>query len=105
MARLLPDPDDAAYQISALLVSELIANTLEHSGAPPFSPIRLDVLVADQRIRIEVRDQGEGFVHIGRTAGSPSDSYWGLHIVDTLATTELDRNATTPPARAGGDRA
>ena len=113
LATLLPDPDDAVYQIVALLTSELIANSVEHSGAPPLSPVRLDIAVTDERVRVEVRDQGEGFVHLGRGLDSPIDSHWGLHLVDKLASSwggapepqgpiwfELDRVAFVPAAAA-----
>jgi hypothetical protein len=97
----------------ALLTSELIANSVEHSGAPPLSPVHLDIAVTDERVRVAVRDQGEGFVHLGRGPDSPLDSHWGLHLVDKLATSwggapepqgpiwfELDRVASVRAAAA-----
>jgi len=67
LATVLPDPDDAVYQIVALLTSELIANSVEHSGAPPLSPVRLDIAVTDERVRgtveaIERELMQDGFV-------------------------------------------
>jgi anti-sigma regulatory factor (Ser/Thr protein kinase) len=113
LATLLPDPDDAVSQIAALLTSELIANSVEHSGAPQLSPVRLDIAVTDERVRVEIRDQGEGFVYLGRAPDSPLDSHWGLHLVDRLASSwgadpepegpiwfELDRVAVVPAATA-----
>ena len=114
LATLMPDPDDAGFQIAALLTTELIANSVEHSGAPPSSPLRLDVAVTDQRVRIEVRDQGEGFIAVGRSLDSSRDLHWGLRLVDRLATSwgvspearapvwfELDRPATLSAVAAG----
>ena len=43
-----------------LLVSEMVTNSLMHSGAPPGDPVRLRIQVAGGRCRIEVEDQGSG---------------------------------------------
>jgi anti-sigma regulatory factor (Ser/Thr protein kinase) len=72
------------YQVLALLVSELVANSVKHSGADPNAAVSLDVAVTPQRVRVEVRDDGHGFEPAARTASSPLDSHWGLHLVDEL---------------------
>jgi len=70
-----------------LLVSELIANSVEHSGASRDQLIGLEVSVVDQRLRVEVSDPGPGF-SLPRT---PTTQPWeaeygrGLLIVDSLA--------------------
>jgi anti-sigma regulatory factor (Ser/Thr protein kinase) len=70
-----------------LLVSELIANGVEHSGATRDQLIGLEVSVVDERLRVEVSDPGPGF-DLPRT---PSSHPWeaeygrGLLIVDSLA--------------------
>jgi anti-sigma regulatory factor (Ser/Thr protein kinase) len=70
-----------------LLVSELIANSVEHSGATRDQLIGLDVSVVDERLRVEVSDPGPGF-NLPRT---PTHQPWeaeygrGLLIVDSLA--------------------
>ena len=86
LASFLDDSDDAESEIAALLMTELINNSVEHSGAPERSIVCLDIAVTDDLIRVEVRDQGDGFVPFGRTSGSPVDSHWGLHLIDELAT-------------------
>ena len=73
------DPDIQATVI--LLLSELVANSLEHSGVGPSEDV--DVLIAwtDKGAHVEIRDPGPG-AHI-----QPSDAadHWGLRIVDSLA--------------------
>ena len=113
LASFLADSHDAEAEIAALLMTELINNSVEHSGAPERSIVRLDIAVSDDLIRIEVRDQGDGFVPFGRTSGSPVDSHWGLHLIDELATSwgvsvepptlawfELDRRAPIAQGQA-----
>jgi anti-sigma regulatory factor (Ser/Thr protein kinase) len=82
---LLPDPADAEFEIAALLITELIANSVEHSGTSPRGIVRLDIEASDDLLRVEVRDEGPGFVPAARTADSPLDSHWGLHLIGELA--------------------
>jgi anti-sigma regulatory factor (Ser/Thr protein kinase) len=82
---LLWNLEDAEYELAALLMTELIANSIEHSGTGPRGAVRLDVGLTESLIRIRVSDEGNGFVPAARTAASPLDSHWGLHLVDTLA--------------------
>jgi anti-sigma regulatory factor (Ser/Thr protein kinase) len=77
--------DRAEFEVLELLVSELMANSVEHSGAGPGGSINVDVTVTDRLVRAEVRDEGPGFVPAKRTAASPLDSHWGLHLVEELA--------------------
>ena len=44
-----------------LLVSELVANSVEHSGAHKDQLIGLDVYAIEERVRVEVSDPGPGF--------------------------------------------
>ncbi|HEX6460898.1 MAG TPA: ATP-binding protein, partial [Thermoleophilaceae bacterium] len=39
----------------------------------------------DERLRVEVGDDGPGFVPAPRSADAPLDSHWGLHLVEELA--------------------
>jgi anti-sigma regulatory factor (Ser/Thr protein kinase) len=70
-----------------LLVSELIANSVEHSGAARDQLIGLEISVVDEALRVEVSDPGPGF-DLPRT---PTTQPWeaeygrGLLIVDSLA--------------------
>jgi len=82
---LLWDLEDAEFQVAALLMTELIANSVEHSGTTPHGIVRLDIELSESLIRIQVDDDGPGFVPAARTPASPLDSHWGLHLVDELA--------------------
>jgi len=85
LATLLADPDDAESEIAALLITELIANSVQHSGTSARDIIRLDIAVTDDLLRVDVRDEGAGFVPAARTADSPVNSHWGLHLINELA--------------------
>ena len=70
-----------------LLVSELVANSVEHSGAQKDQLIGLDVYAIEERVRVEVSDPGPGF----DLPHSPTQQPWeaeygrGLLIVDSVA--------------------
>lgn len=69
-----------------LLVSELVTNSVEHSGAGRADLIGLEVFAQNGGVRVEVRDDGPGF-----EPRSGPDSEWqdesgrGLLVVDCLA--------------------
>ena len=66
-----------------LLVSELIANAVEHVAEDGQIELRIDVDA--QRLRVEVLDPGPGFTPVPRSAGAPKDSGWGLHFMAQVA--------------------
>ena len=70
-----------------LLVSELIANSVEHSGARRDQLIGLEVHVTDERLRVEVSDPGPGFPLPRQPSRQPWEAEYGrgLLIVDSLA--------------------
>lgn len=69
-----------------LLVSEVVSNAVVHSHAPATSEIRLCVQrLGDDVIRVEVTDQGRGFIPAPRDP-SQRDAGYGLHILETQAT-------------------
>jgi anti-sigma regulatory factor (Ser/Thr protein kinase) len=82
---LLWNLDEAERHVLALLVTELIANSVEHSLAGPSGSVRLDIAVTDDLVRVEVSDEGARFEPAVRTEESPLDSHWGLHLVEELA--------------------
>jgi anti-sigma regulatory factor (Ser/Thr protein kinase) len=64
-----------------LLVSELVTNSLRHTGS---ADIELEVWRSDEILRVAVSDQGAGFTVNG--SPQPGDaSGWGLFMVDRLA--------------------
>jgi anti-sigma regulatory factor (Ser/Thr protein kinase) len=66
-----------------LLVSELITNSVKYGGD---GEVRLLVeATAPKRIRVEVVDQGAGFVPVARDRPATEAGGWGLHLVETLA--------------------
>jgi anti-sigma regulatory factor (Ser/Thr protein kinase) len=88
---LLPD---RTIEDARLLISELVANSVRHASLPPDQPIEIKLGLEGRRLRVEVVDQGSGFVPRPRTEDSPSGSGWGLFLVDRVATawgTRTDR--------------
>jgi anti-sigma regulatory factor (Ser/Thr protein kinase) len=83
--------DPMEYEVAALLMTELVANSIKHSAGGTDDVVELDIALSDGRVRVEVRDRGLGFVPEPRTSSSPLGSNWGLHLVDQLS----DRWAVT----------
>jgi anti-sigma regulatory factor (Ser/Thr protein kinase) len=77
--------DPAERQVAALLTTELIANSVEHAGTGTGASVRLDVSLTNSLLRVEVGDEGSGFVPSPRTPDAPLDSHWGLHLVEQMA--------------------
>ena len=63
-----------------LLVSELVTNSLRHTGT---SGIRLEVWGSDEVVRVEVVDDGVGF-DLPSNPQPEQVSGWGLFMVDRL---------------------
>jgi anti-sigma regulatory factor (Ser/Thr protein kinase) len=78
--------DETAYQLQ-LVVTELVTNSVRHSGVSPVGSVGLDVRVAPDRLFVEVSDPGPGFAPEVREA-TPDDldrtGGWGLLLVDQL---------------------
>jgi anti-sigma regulatory factor (Ser/Thr protein kinase) len=68
-----------------LLVSELVTNSVRHSGSGPPESVGLDVAVDSDTIRVEVRDPGSGFEPRARDVDRNRPGGWGLYLVDRLA--------------------
>jgi anti-sigma regulatory factor (Ser/Thr protein kinase) len=81
--RLEGQADAEAQANARLLVSELIANAVEHVDADGGIGLRIEM--RDGRLRVEVRDSGPGFEPTPREPDHPQDSGWGLHFVRLLA--------------------
>jgi anti-sigma regulatory factor (Ser/Thr protein kinase) len=122
LERLLWALDQAEFATLTLLVSELVANSVKHAGMRAAGVIRLDVVLTEGVARVEVRDEGRGFLPAARDAGSPLEARWGLHLLrrmadrwgvqaspHTLVWFELDRAGSTAlhgvqPTTGGGGR-
>ena len=73
---------DVAHDVK-LLVSELITNSVKYGGE---GAVSLKVWTDDpQRLRVEVIDQGVGFVPVARDRPATEVGGWGLHLVQTLS--------------------
>src|SRR3954453_23129180 len=60
-------PDDLLNDIR-LLVSELVTNSVRHSGVAPHESVRMRVQVTESTVRVEVTDRGRGFEPTPRDA-------------------------------------
>jgi anti-sigma regulatory factor (Ser/Thr protein kinase) len=93
-----------------LLVSELITNSVKYGGN---GEVTLKVEAEDPRkLRVEVIDQGVGFVPVARNRPATEVGGWGLHLVQTLSDRwgvyegsthvwfEIDRTGTDDAAAA-----
>jgi len=66
-----------------LLVSELITNSVKYGGG---GAVTLCVEAeTPRRLRVEVVDQGEGFIPVARDRPATEVGGWGLHLVQSLS--------------------
>ena len=82
LSRLRADLDNPLLESVRLLVTELVTNSVRHADA---DTVELAVLVARDRIRVEISNPGAGFEPTDRHAGEESESGWGLFLVDRLS--------------------
>lgn len=68
-----------------LAVSELVTNSVRHSGAAVSAEIGLRVLLTPHAARVEVTDPGGGFEPDVRARSRDELGGWGLYLVDQLA--------------------
>jgi anti-sigma regulatory factor (Ser/Thr protein kinase) len=80
--RVQDDVSEQALENARLLVSELIANAVEHVQED--GELELRIALSDGVLRVEVLDPGPGFEPRPRPADS--DRGWGLHFTNRLAT-------------------
>ena len=66
-----------------LLVSELITNSVKYGGNGDVT-LRVDT-ASPRKLRVEVIDQGAGFVPVARNRPATEVGGWGLHLVQTLS--------------------
>jgi anti-sigma regulatory factor (Ser/Thr protein kinase) len=86
--------DEERLADASLLVSELVANAVEHVREEGELEVRVDLDL--ERLRVEVLDPGPGFTPSPRRADDPKESGWGLHFTDQVA----DRWAADHDGRA-----
>ena len=74
--------DPALVPDVRLLVSELITNSVKYGGEGDLHlQLRSD---REGHIRVEVVDQGSGFLPVARDRPATEVGGWGLHLVETL---------------------
>jgi signal transduction histidine kinase len=78
-----PAMDEAVLDDARLLVTELVTNSVRHGQG---DVVRLVVDEPEPgRLRVEVIDDGNGFLPIARRAGADEAGGWGLHLVEELS--------------------
>ena len=78
------DLDPATLATLTLLVSEVVTNAVIHPDVEPPCGIRLSARIADNRIRVEVTDEGAGFEPRPRDP-TRSDRGYGLYLLEQQA--------------------
>ena len=68
-----------------LLVTELVTNALRHGSLRKGDRVSLKASLADDMLRIEVRDPGRDGEVAPRAPGARSGGGYGLYLVDKLA--------------------
>jgi signal transduction histidine kinase len=81
----LPLAEDAREKL-ALLVSELVTNSIRHAGLAAGDPIQMELASENGHVRISVHDGGPGFDPAGNNGNGNGDrTGFGLSILDALA--------------------
>jgi anti-sigma regulatory factor (Ser/Thr protein kinase) len=73
--------DEQVFENARLLLSELVANAIEHVQEEGDLEVR--ITLSDGALRVEVLDPGPGFVPPPRPPDA--DRGWGLHFTERLA--------------------
>jgi anti-sigma regulatory factor (Ser/Thr protein kinase) len=94
LAQLRGDLDAPLLETLRLLVTELVTNSVKHTGA---DTVKLTVVVGNSAVLTEVSDAGAGFDP--KATGTPAEDHtgWGLFLVERLAESwgvERDGNGT-----------
>ena len=83
--------EEEQLEVATLLTSELVTNALQHGDGR----ITLRAAVDDNRVRVEVMDEGGGFEHTIREQGFEEVEGWGLRLVDMQSTRWGTHEGTT----------
>jgi anti-sigma regulatory factor (Ser/Thr protein kinase) len=83
--QLVGDVADAVCEAAELLVSELVGNSVKHSGTGPRGSVRLQSQLSPTRLRIEVSDGGHAHALTVSRPEFLAESGYGLFLVDRVA--------------------
>jgi anti-sigma regulatory factor (Ser/Thr protein kinase) len=83
LASLEGKVDPALIPDAKLLASELVTNSVKYGGS---GPVTVAATSEDpSHLRVEVIDQGVGFVPVARDRPKTDVGGWGLHLVESLS--------------------
>lgn len=82
LAETLPSP---VFEDLRLLVSELLTNSIRHTGLGKTDLIQLQVTRTPDIVRVEVTDNGPGFSKESSEPLSERESGWGLFLVEQIS--------------------
>jgi anti-sigma regulatory factor (Ser/Thr protein kinase) len=82
LARLRVDLDAPLIETLRLLVTELVTNSVKHTGA---DTLLLRVMVGNSAVWTEVTDAGPGFDPAKTGSPKGDNTGWGLFLVERLA--------------------
>jgi len=85
MVEDLADLSRPARDDLALLITELVGNSLRHAGLGPDDLIRVRIARLRGSVRVEVADSGPGFSPVRERPGQLQTSGRGLYLVDQVA--------------------
>jgi anti-sigma regulatory factor (Ser/Thr protein kinase) len=85
MVETLSDLSQPARDDVALLVTELVGNSLRHAGLGPEDVIRVRIGRLRGSVRVEVADPGPGFSPVRARPGRIQTRGRGLYLVDQVA--------------------
>jgi anti-sigma regulatory factor (Ser/Thr protein kinase) len=92
---LRPSLNDLVVDDAALLVSEIVSNSVRHARLDKSDAIQVRVRGSDSMLHVDVIDPGPGF-DPGRVRPSGREGGWGLRLLDRLATRwGVERNDVT----------
>lgn len=87
LARLEHKLGRQLFEDVALLVSELVTNSVRHAGSGPEQQLHIDAWADPRGVRVEVADRGPGFDAGAATVATADEprSGWGLFLVGRIA--------------------
>jgi anti-sigma regulatory factor (Ser/Thr protein kinase) len=94
--RAVPEARDAVDELEGvppkviedmrLLISELVTNSIRHTGLGPEDELSLSIRALASTVRVEVSDSGPGFSGETHAPTLYQQSGWGLFLVEELST-------------------